>query len=87
MAREEPPTDDDGRRYKLAEVSSASLEGWRAFTAKHGGTPTALAELVGIGLAQYADVPTDELPEYLREAATAAAALAASRRRRGHPER
>jgi len=66
---------------KLAEVSDTSVEGWRSFAVRHGTTQTALAEVIGLYLADL-QTPTHELPEPLRSWVGQARELAASRRRR-----
>lgn len=74
------PTSD--RRYKIAEVTAESRQGWRDFCRNYGGNPTTLAEVIGLHLATI-EVPRAKLPPLWRRLADEAAALEAERRERG----
>lgn len=75
------------RRYKLAEVTEASRDGWNAFADRHGTTPTALAEVIGLRLGELVGSSEmfagDEAFDLeLRDCVDEARRLASERRRR-----
>lgn len=73
----------DERRYKIAEVTATSRDGWRTFGNRFGVTPTALAEVLGIRLAEMAATNREsDLPVLLRELVQDARQVAYERRRR-----
>ena len=68
-------------RYPLAQVTAASRDGWRKFTKRYGGNPTALAEVMGL----YLGGVTGDLPPLLRHLVNEAEELE-ERRRSRRPE-
>lgn len=75
------PAEDRGRRYKLAEVTYDSRDGWRAFADRAGCTPTSLVEVLGLALGELS--PNDpRLGEVIAETVAKARRLTAERRRR-----
>lgn len=70
------------RRYKIAEVTAASRDGWRAFANRHGVTPTALAEVLGLRMSDLAAISEADLPQLLSDCVQDARQLAYDRRRR-----
>ena len=66
-------------------ISDEARDGWRDFAAVHGTTVTALAEAIGISLAQLDD-PEAELPPLLRKTVYEARRISADRisRQRSH---
>jgi hypothetical protein len=59
-------------------LSPDAADGWRSFCAIHGTTQTALAEAMGMELAQHAD--PDQLVAFLRPIVHEARRIAAERR-------
>lgn len=78
--------DESGDLVRLTEVTRTSLEGWHTFADHHGCTLTALAEVIGLALADIT-VPLEDLPEPLRTWTAEARLLTATRRREGRRKR
>lgn len=68
------------RRFHLANVTKDSRDGWRSFTRYYGANVTALAEVLGLHLAQYE--PPAKPPKWLRDLIAQADELEAERRLR-----
>lgn len=72
---------EEPKKYKLAEVTYESRDGWRAFADRAGCTPTSLVEVLGLALAEMS--PNDpRLGEVIQETVASARRLTAERRRR-----
>lgn len=72
------------RRHKLADVTTKSRDGWRSVTRYYGGNVTALAEVMGLYLAQFE--PPTKPPLWLRQLLADAADLEDERRLRPQTE-
>lgn len=68
------------KRFHLANVTGPSRDGWRSVTRYYGGNVTALAEVMGLYLAQFE--PPAQPPPWLRQLLARASELEDERRLR-----
>lgn len=68
------------KRFHLANVSAESRDGWRSITRYYGANVTALAEVMGLWLAQFE--PPARPPRWLRDLIDEARELEEERRLR-----
>lgn len=68
------------RRFNLANVTPESRDGWRSFCRYYGSNPTALAEVIGLYLAEFE--PPTRLPRWLAALVAEARELEEERRLR-----
>lgn len=73
---------DKPRKYKLADVTAESREGWLAWCEAIGCTPTAFCEVIGLELREHQPDIENDLGWFDREIIAEARRLTVERRRR-----